>query len=83
MYENQNVVNSLSDKVEDLLKRFQQIRENNEALRQEIVSLKAQNEAKDIQINKLHDELKFKDLESEDILEKIEAVIGNRWENSP
>lgn len=78
MYENQNVVNSLSDKVEDLLKRFQQIRENNEALRQEIVSLKAQNEAKDIQINKLHDELKFKDLESEDILEKIEAVIGNR-----
>ncbi len=44
----------------------------NESLRQELVRVKAQSEAKDAQIAKLEDDLKMKDLEAE------EYIIKNR-----
>ncbi|EAH9138676.1 hypothetical protein EXD42_08710, partial [Campylobacter jejuni] len=50
--------------------------EANEALRNELVSVKAQNEAKSNQIMRLEEELKSRNIESEDIYKKIEAVLG-------
>ncbi len=73
--ENQNI-NSLTSKVQDLLTRYEQICEQNENLRQELVSVKAQNEAKDMQITKLQEELQLREMESEDIFGKIEAVLN-------
>ncbi len=49
---------------------------SNEALRNELVSVKAQNEAKSNQIMRLEEELKSRNIESEDIYKKIEAVLG-------
>lgn len=75
MFEENQSVGSLVGKVEDLLNRYEQMCEQNEELRQELVSVKAQNEAKDLQINKLQEELRSRELESEDILSKIGAVL--------
>ena len=68
-------VNKLSQKVNDLLVRFEEMKSQNDTLRQEVVTLKAQHEAKNIQIEKLEDDLMNKDIESDDILSKIEEVL--------
>ena len=73
-------VNKLADKVNDLLVRFEDMKSQNDRLRQEVVTLKAQNEAKNIQIEKLEDDLMNKDIESDDIFSKIEEVL-KRWVN--
>jgi len=41
-----------------------------------LVAVKAQNEAKDAQIAKLNEELMMKDLEIEEVIGKIEAILG-------
>jgi len=68
-------VNRLAQKVNDLVIRFEEMKSQNEALRQEIVTLKAQNEAKNIQIEKLETNLMSNNIESDDIFSKIEEVL--------
>ncbi len=68
-------VNRLSEKVNDLLVRFEEMKSQNDTLRQEVVTLKAQHEAKNIQIDKLEEDLMNKDIESDDIFSKIEEVL--------
>ncbi|DAB31163.1 MAG: hypothetical protein PWQ42_934 [Sulfurospirillum sp.] len=75
MFEEENVVGKLSKKIEDLLINFEQLREENSALRQEVVTLKAQNEAKNTQIQRLEEDLRAKEIEADDILGKIEEVL--------
>ena len=72
----ENTVNKLSQKVNDLLVRFEELKSQNEALRQEVVTLKAQNEAKDAQIESLEEKLMNKEIETDEILGKIEEVLG-------
>lgn len=76
MFENDKVLNTLTDKVNDLLVKYNEICDDNESLRNELISLKAQNEAKTNQILRLEEELKNKNVESDDIVRKIEAVLG-------
>jgi len=71
-------VNKLSDKVNDLLVRFEEMKTQNSTLRQEVVTLRAQNDAKNAQIEKLEEDLMNKDIESDDIFSKIEEVL-KRW----
>ena len=68
-------VNKLSEKVDDLLVRFEEMKTQNSSLRQEVVTLRAQNEAKNAQIEKLEEDLMNKDIESDDIFSKIEEVL--------
>jgi len=68
-------VNKLSEKVNDLLVRFEELKTQNSTLRQEVVTLRAQNEAKNAQIEKLEEDLMNKDIESDDIFSKIEEVL--------
>ncbi len=75
MFSEEFTVSKLVEKVNDLLSRFEEIKSQNETLRQEVVTLKAQNEAKDAQILKLQEELTTKNIESDDILGKIEEVL--------
>lgn len=73
------IINTLTDKVNELLERYNELCEANENLRNELVSVKAQNEAKSNEILRLEEELKSKNLVSEDITKKIEAVLGKWW----
>ncbi|EOH4463819.1 MULTISPECIES: hypothetical protein [Campylobacter] len=69
-------MNTMTDKVNELIEKYNEVCEANEALRNELVSVKAQNEAKSNQIMRLEEELKSRNIESEDIYKKIEAVLG-------
>ena len=62
--------------LEELLKNYQRLKEENEKLRRELVTCKASNEAKDAQIQKLQEEIHLKDLELEEIVEKVEKILG-------
>ena len=68
-------ISKLAAKVGDLLSRFEELKTQNDALRQDVVTLKAQNQAKDAQIEKLEEDLMKKDIESDDIFSKIEEVL--------
>ena len=78
MFEEIKPVHKLSSKIEDLIAKFQEMKAQNEKLRHELVSVKAQNEAKDTQIAKLEEELRNKDMETDDIFAKIDPVPGRR-----
>ncbi|AXP08735.1 hypothetical protein N4T57_05455 [Campylobacter hepaticus] len=72
----EKVINTMTDKVNELIEKYNEVCKANEALRNELVSVKAQNEAKSNQIMRLEEELKSRNIESEDIYKKIEAVLG-------
>jgi len=74
-FKEETTVNKLAEKVNDLLVRFEEMKAQNETLRQEVVTLKAQNEVKNTQISRLEEELMNKDIESDDIFSKIEEVL--------
>ena len=72
----EKIINTMTDKVNELIEKYNEVCVANEALRNELVSVKAQNEAKSNQIMRLEEELKSRNIESEDIYKKIEAVLG-------
>ncbi|EAH8792053.1 hypothetical protein RLQ69_000025 [Campylobacter jejuni] len=72
----EKIINTMTDKVNELIEKYNEVCEANETLRNELVSVKAQNEAKSNQIMRLEEELKSRNIESEDIYKKIEAVLG-------
>ena len=76
MFANDKVLNTLPTKVNDLLAKYNEVVEENENLRNQLISAKAQNEAKSNQILRLEEELKDKNIESDDVIRKIEAVLG-------
>ena len=72
----EKIINTMTDKVNELIEKYNEVCEANEALRNELVSVKAQNEAKSNQIMRLEEELKSRNIESEDIYNKIDSVLG-------
>ena len=57
MFDNDKVLNTLTDKVNDLLAKYNEICEENE-------------------IARLEEDLRTKNTESDDVIRKIEAVLG-------
>lgn len=76
MFENEKVLNTLASRVTELMLKYEEACETAEALRNELVSVKAQNEAKTNQIMRLEEELKTQNLASDDLLKQVEAVLG-------
>jgi len=75
MFSEEFTVSKLVEKINDLLSRYEDMKSQNSTLRQEVMTLKAQNEAKDAEILKLQDELTSKNIESDEILGRIEEVL--------
>jgi hypothetical protein len=76
MFEDNAILESLTDKVNELIKKYDEVCRINEELHNEIVTLKAQNEAKTNQIMRLEEDLDKKNSEADDVMKKIEAVLG-------
>ena len=72
----QTIIEQLNEKIDAMVSRYDAIKHENETLRNEVVTAKAQSEAKDTQIRKLEDENSLKDIEIEDIVKKIELALG-------
>jgi site-specific DNA-adenine methylase len=76
LFEETSKTKLLSQKIDELLRNYKNLKEENERLKNEITSLKASNEAKDIHIKRLEERVSVSDVESEDILSKIEEVLN-------
>lgn len=76
MFEEERNIATLSQKIDELLERYKDVVAQNEALRQEVVKAKALAEAKNVQIAKLEQDLIHKNVNADDLLSKIEAVLG-------
>jgi archaellum component FlaC len=74
--ENQTTIQKLQTKVGNILERYHAMKEELETLRNEVVALKAEKEVKDNEIARLADENAMKDLEIEEIVNKIENILG-------
>lgn len=74
--ENQTTMEILSEKVSQVLEKHTSLQSENERLRNEMVTLKAQAEMKDQEIEKLTEQNVMKDLEIEEIVTKIESILG-------
>ena len=74
MYD-ESMINNISGKVEELLEHYALAKEEIERLRNELASTKAQSEAKSAQITRLEDELLNKNIESDDLIKKIDQAL--------
>ncbi len=76
MFEEERNITTLSQKIDELLERYKDLVAQNESLRQEVVKAKALAEAKNVQIAKLEQDLIHKNVDTDDLFSKIEAVLG-------
>lgn len=71
-----NLVDRLGDKVSQVMHQLQEFKGENEQLGNEVMTLKAQNEAYRAQIARLEEENAAKEREIEEIVNKIESILG-------
>ncbi|MDR0407593.1 MAG: hypothetical protein LBH45_01555 [Campylobacteraceae bacterium] len=76
MQESDKISVTLSDKIERLIVKYHELENENYTLKNEVESLRAENRDKEVQILKLEEELKNKSLETDELLGKIESVLG-------
>ena len=76
MFEEEKNISTLSQKITELLEKYKDLYSENETLRQEVIKAKALAEAKTVQIAKLEQDLINKDANADDLMSKIEAVLG-------
>ncbi|MDD2357920.1 MAG: hypothetical protein PHX13_08410 [Thiovulaceae bacterium] len=70
------MLDKLSLKVAEMLRQFGVYKEENEKLRNELMTLKAEREIKDQEIARLFQENSNKDMEIEAIVSQIESMLG-------
>ncbi len=69
-------LDKLNEKVSQLLQGYNTLKTENELMRNELMTLKANCELKNQEIDKLTEENTMKDLEIEEIVTKIESILG-------
>ena len=66
----------LSQKVSEMLRTYDELRMNNAQLQERIESLKSENASKEAVVSRMQEELTEKDREIEEIVNKIESILG-------
>lgn len=74
--DNQTTLEKLSEKITQIIQRYDALKNENEAMRNELVTLKSEKEIKDHEIARLSEENALKDIEIEEIVSKIESILG-------
>jgi chromosome segregation ATPase len=72
----QNSLEKLSEKVSQVVQRYNSLKSENEMIRNELITLKAEKEIKNQEIEKLLEQNAMKDQEIEEIVNKIESILG-------
>lgn len=75
MFEEQKIVPTLGDKIKELIEKYKQTCLENENLRNEIVAVKAQNEALNSRLGKLEEDMVVKNLTEDELFKEIENVL--------
>lgn len=74
--DNRTSIEILADKVSQILEVNSSLKEEVDAIRMELVTLKAERELKNTEIDRLIEENLKKDIEIEEIVNKIETILG-------
>ena len=74
--QNQTTLEKLDEKVSQILKKYNDLKNENEMIRNELITLKGERAIKNQEIEKLSEENAMKDLEIEEIVSKIESMLG-------
>lgn len=82
MFEEEDILLTLTNKVNNLLQKYDELVRENENMHNEIVTLKAQNEAKTNQIFRLEERLSQKNSTADELLRRIEGVLGKPEEQN-
>ena len=69
-------MDKLSQKIDMLLQKYEALQKEYEEMKRELITCKAASEEKDKEIERLRDELAMKDLEVDEIIKKIESIVG-------
>jgi len=77
MESNNEGLSELAEQLNALIQAYETLKEEQEELRNENVTLKTQLESQVAQTAKLEDELGMKELEADDLIEKIKQAIGS------
>ena len=78
MFEEQKIVPTLGDKIKELIEKYKEATSENEKLRNEIVAVKAQNEALTLRLGKLEEDMVVKNLTEDELFKEIENVL-DKW----
>jgi predicted nucleic acid-binding Zn-ribbon protein len=71
-----SIVEKLGDKVSDVLSKYNEMKESNAKLTEELAAANAKIEANLKEINDLTEQNEMKDLEMEEIANRIESIFG-------
>lgn len=74
--DNKTALENLNDKVSNILQKYHSLKVENDALRNQLITIKSESEIKNQEIEKLIEKNTKKDLEIEEIVEKIESMMG-------
>ncbi|GAB6045176.1 hypothetical protein JCM11957_07740 [Caminibacter profundus] len=66
----------LNEKIEDLIKNYESLKEENEKLKLDLQNTKQQLEEKEASLLECQEAMALKELELEEVLAKIEAILG-------
>jgi len=72
----QTSLETLSIKVSEMINQYNSLKDENEMLRNEMVALRSAKELKEQEIENLTEQNLMKDLEIEEIVNKIESIVG-------
>lgn len=78
MFEEQKIVPTLGDKIKELIEKYKEATDENEKLRNEIIAVKAQNEALTSRLGKLEEDMVVKNLTEDELFKEIENVL-DKW----
>lgn len=78
MFEEQKIVPTLGDKIKELIEKYKEAINENEKLRNEIVAVKAQNEALTSRLGKLEEDMVIKNLTEDELFKEIENIL-DKW----
>ncbi len=76
MMEEKTNLEMLNEKVSLILQKYDELKSENEMMRNEFITLRSQSEIKDGEITRLSEENTMKDLEIEEIVNKIESILS-------
>jgi len=71
-----STLNKLSQKVGEMLSSFEALRQENALLKDEVAQLRSEGSNSSTLVTQLRDELNEKDREIEEIVTKIESMLG-------
>jgi chromosome segregation ATPase len=74
--QNKTAIETLNEKISDILQKYSSLKAENEMLRTELITLKSQQQINLQELDNLRDLNTSKDLDIEEIVSKIESLVS-------